>query len=460
MDSESTERTEIKGPSRDRPGGLTVTQPLQSAAAARPPFQTAPWKDEKPACGWILYDGECRYCITAATRSAQLFARRGFHFVPLQTPWVQTRLGLAPGEPLQEMRVLTRDNQDLGGADAVIFLARQIWWSTPLALVARLPGIHGAVDRAYRWIAAHRGCTHLACYKTPATASTGWTWPSWIGLITLPILALLSRGHLAPWAFMWLMVAAIFLGCKWLTLWRAKGYARVRPVRALGYFFLWAGMDAPRFLDSHPARVNRATEGRRAVPAILNVFLGITILFGLARLAPNGLVAGWIGMIGMILILHFGLFDVAAIGWRIAGVDAKPIMHAPLKSSSLSEFWGRRWNGAFNQLVLTLFFRRFVRSIGSIRATLVAFLVSGLVHELVISLPAAAGYGLPTAYFLLQGWGVIAQRSGIADQLGFRRGVGGRVFTILIAAGPAFWLFHPPFVRNVILPFVKVIHAT
>src|SRR6185437_2231005 len=107
------------------------------------------------------------------------------------------------------------------------------------------------------------------------------------------------------------------------------------------------------------------------------IVFGAALLFGLARFAPSGLLAGWIGMIGMILILYFGLFDLAAIAWRLAGVDAKPIMNAPLKSRSLNEFWGRRWNGAFNQLVLSIFFRRLVRSIGSVRAILTAFLISG-----------------------------------------------------------------------------------
>ena len=36
-------------------------------------------------------------------------------------------------------------------------------------------------------------------------------------LIVFPILALLTRNHMAPWVFMWLMTGAIFLGCKWLT---------------------------------------------------------------------------------------------------------------------------------------------------------------------------------------------------------------------------------------------------
>jgi len=59
----------------------------------------------------------------------------------------------------------------------------------------------------------------------------------------------------------------------------------------------------------------------------------------------------------------------------------------------------------------------------------------------------------------LQGWGVIAQRSAVGSHLGLRRGVTGRIFTFVIAAFPAFWLFHPPFIRNVFLPFLKAIGA-
>jgi hypothetical protein len=33
--------------------------------------------------------------------------------------------------------------------------------------------------------------------------------------------------------------------------------------------------------------------------------------------------------------------------WRLAGVDRRPLFLAPLRSTSLAEFWGRRWNLAF-----------------------------------------------------------------------------------------------------------------
>jgi len=144
-----------------------------------------------------------------------------------------------------------------------------------------------------------------------------------------------------------------------------------------------------------------------------------------------------------------------AIAWRADGLDVRPIMDAPLKSTTLGEFWGRRWNGAFNQVAFEILFRPLARTTGPTIGTIVAFLASGLIHELVISLPARAGYGLPAAYFLLQGCGVIIQHRVTR----IRRGMAGRVFTVLVVAVPAFWLFHPPFVRHVILPFMKAIGA-
>jgi Membrane bound O-acyl transferase family len=393
----------------------------------------------------------------------------------MQTPWVQERLGLQPGAPLEEMRVLARENRNLGGANAVIFLAGKTWWTWPLAMLAWLPFMHAIVDGAYRWIAARRGCPDFAgkdalCLlcRVPLISGTrrsrrSSSLPSrivpWIGIFILPPLALLARSRVTPWIFMWLMAGAIFFGFKWLTFWRARQHVDRGLARSLGYLFAWAGMDAASFLGSHRRRGNIFLRPRRILLTVTKILLGALFIFGLAHLASNQLLAGWIGMIGMILILHFGLLDLAAIAWRIAGINAQPIMNAPIRATSLSEFWGRRWNGAFNQLVVDVLFRRLARSIGIVRATLTAFLLSGLIHELVISLPAGAGYGLPTAYFLLQGWGVVAQRSSVGNRLELRRGITGRIVTMFIAAPPAFWLFHPPFVRNVILPFMKAIGA-
>ena len=446
-------------------------------------------------CGWILYDGACRSCTASARRFDRIFRRRGFLFLPLQTNWIMDRLDLEPGAPLEEIRLLTADGRNIGGADAVVFLARQIWWAWPFAALAQSPPMHKLLDRGYRWIATHRDCDHITC-NLPRRRRC----PGWIALIVLPLLALLARNHVAPWQFMWLMTGAIFLGCKWLTFWGVR--RRIQPVRvgrALAYFFLWPGMDAKKFacpIDRQnltalnrqvlrkptsevreapdPRWVSRAVKqlsgnvsgeagrmpalsGKRRsiVVATAKILLGAVLLFGLARFAPHPLLSGWIGMIGMILVLHFGIFALLAIAWRAYGFDVQPIMDAPLNSASLGEFWGRRWNGAFNQLAFENIFRPVARSTGPILGTIVAFLASGLIHELVISLAARTGYGLPTAYFLLQGCGVIIQHR--VPRI--RHGMPGQFFTAFIVGVPAFWLFHPPFVRNVILPFMKAIGA-
>src|SRR5206468_11296113 len=98
-------------------------------------------------------------------------------------------------------------------------------------------------------------------------------------------------------------------------------------------------------------------------------------------------------------------------------------------------------------------------AVGATAATLLVFFASGLVHELVISVPARGGYGLPTGYFLIQGGGVAIERMRVGRRLGLGRGWRGRLFTVVVTAAPAFWLFPPAFVHNVVLPMLAVIGA-
>lgn len=409
-----------------------------------------------PFRGWIFYDASCSSCRELAHRFENLFVVRGFSFEPLQHEWVQERLNLTQEEALKEMRVLTSEGEVFGGADAVILLARQIWWAAPLPLLARLPSVHAILHRLYRWVAARRTCAIEGAAAPPLIARTRW-----FALGILPVVALTTKPFLPAWGFMWLMAFALFLGCKWLTLGTAVHHAgRVCPFRAFAYLFAWPGMDAARFLSPElPPRYLRSAMLKSAGLAAIRILLGLVLLFGVAKQAVEPLLAGWIGMLGMILVLHFGLFHLLSIGWRALRVDAPPIMNAPLRSASVSEFWGHRWNGAFNDLALRLVFRPAARRIGIVGATLTSFLVSGLVHELVISLPANASYGLPSAYFLLQGLGVLIERGPTGKRLGLGRGLRGWLFTMFLVGAPAFWLFHPPFVRQVILPFMHTIGA-
>ena len=400
--------------------------------------------EAQPARGSIFYDGDCRSCSEIATRVSDVFARRGFTFAPLQSSSVQQALGMSEAEALEEMRVHTRDGQILSGADAIVFLAAQVWWMSPLSWFANVPGARGLLRRMYRWVAAHRHCTVSNEQRTQPCAR-------WLPLLVLPALAITAKPFLPAWGFMWAMAFAVFLGCKWLTL----SLARVRipdacPLRSAAYLFAWPGMDAARFLSWTPAAAlaDRALF-QGAARALTRLVLGALLLFGVARRSDAALLAGWLGMIGFALILHFGLFDLLSLAWRKLRVDAPPIMDAPLRSTSIAEFWNRRWNAAFNQLATRFVFRPVARRRGPAAATLAAFGVSGLVHELVISVPAGGGYGLPTAYFLLQGAALLVER---------RLGQSWLV-TMIVVAGPAFWLFHPPFVERVVLPFMHTIGA-
>lgn len=173
----------------------------------------------------------------------------------------------------------------------------------------------------------------------------------------------------------------------------------------------------------------------------------------------DALLRGWVGLFGLIFILHFGSFHLIALFWQTEGIDSQPIMSKPLLSKTLSEFWGKRWNLGFRQVAHDYIFRRLYKRTGVAFAGFLVFIASGLVHDLVISLPAHGGYGLPTGYFALQGLGVSLERSALGGRIGLQNGITAWLFMAVVTAAPVFWLFHPPFVLRVIVPFMRAIHA-
>ncbi|HEY2341854.1 MAG TPA: MBOAT family protein [Chthoniobacteraceae bacterium] len=257
---------------------------------------------------------------------------------------------------------------------------------------------------------------------------------------------------------MWLIAAALFGLAKWRT-WRSANSPGF-DFRALAYFFLWPGMDAPAFLARDPAIPRRGKS--ELLRPLLRLAFGAFLLWVVARrfVRTAPLLAGWVGMFGLILMLHFGIFDLISAGWRRTGVKAEPVMNRRSVSTSLAEFWGARWTRAFRDLARVSIFDPLAPRFGARTATLAVFVFSGLLHELVISLPAAGGYGLPTCYFMLQGGGLLAQNSRWSRRHGLRRSWRGWLFTMACVGPPSFWLFHPLFVRRVILPFLAALHAS
>jgi alginate O-acetyltransferase complex protein AlgI len=281
----------------------------------------------------------------------------------------------------------------------------------------------------------------------------------WLPILILPLAVVAFRNLLTPWVFMWVLAFTIYFCLKWVTWWRARSRIAHPAWLSVAYLLAWPGMDAEAFLDAgehapHPTPTNW-------IWAIVKTMLGAVLLWVAPRSIPQGhpLLCGWVGMLGLVLFLHFGTFQILALSWQSLGVRAEPIMSAPLRSTSLGEFWGKRWNLGFRELAHELVFRPLHRRLGPGAAGFLVFALSGVVHDLVISLPARGGYGLPTLYFLLQGAGVVIERSRLGKTLELGQGPRGWCFTVMFLTVPLYGLFHPFFVMRVILPFMQAIHA-
>jgi hypothetical protein len=218
-------------------------------------------------------------------------------------------------------------------------------------------------------------------------------------------------------------------------------------------------LDAPAFLSPYRLPGADRPRAREWAFAAAKSLLGVVLVWGVAGWVPDGrpLLFGWVGMVGLILLLHFGTFHLLSCAWRAAGVVARPLMDWPLASHSISEFWGRRWNTAFRDLTHRFLFRPLTARLEPRGALAAGFLVSGLVHDAVISVPAGGGYGGPTLFFTAQAAALLAERSRAGRALGLGRGWRGWLFAMLVLTAPLGILFHPPFVRNIIVPFLHAL---
>lgn len=276
---------------------------------------------------------------------------------------------------------------------------------------------------------------------------------AFLPLLALPMCAVLVTPDAWPrWVFMWLLAATIYVACKWLTWWTAS-VARVPLWRHLAYLTLWPGLDAAAFLQGQSTRKPLPREW---VFALAKCTLGAALVWGVTPLLRDtpDLVRGWVGMFGIVFILHFGLFHLLSLGWQSIGINAKPLMNWPALATSVSEFWSQRWNIAFRDLTHRYLFRPLTARFGARIALIAVFVFSGIVHDFVISLPAGGGWGGPTLYFLVQAAAVFFERSSLGERFVLGQGVRGWGFAMVVLLAPVMLLFHPPFAREVVLPFL------
>jgi hypothetical protein len=286
----------------------------------------------------------------------------------------------------------------------------------------------------------------------------GWRAAAWLPLVTLPPAVALAAVDRPAWVRMWAVAVALYGSLKWLTFVTSDAARRSTFGKAAGYLLLWTGMDAEKFFSEH-RRQGTIVSIRDWLAALAMIGVGAWILIGLApRVAPSWpMIAGWLTMMGVVAIIHCGVSRLLAHGWRLAGVNAQELMHRPLLARSLADFWGRRWNVACRDLAHRFVFQPLAGRVGLAWATMAVFFVSGLVHDAVISLAAGGGWGLPTAYFLIQGVALLIERSRLGKRSGLGRGIAGRLFAAAVIIGPVGLLFHRPFATRVAVPMLEAI---
>ncbi|HWL94249.1 MAG TPA: DUF393 domain-containing protein [Phycisphaerae bacterium] len=106
----------------------------------------------------IVYDADCGFCSGLARRFGSVFRRRGFEFIGLRS-WLDSLSDKErQRETIDEMRVVARDGRIFRGADAVLYLLRQVPLTWLFGQLGRLPGVHDLLRRAYASIARRRYC--------------------------------------------------------------------------------------------------------------------------------------------------------------------------------------------------------------------------------------------------------------------------------------------------------------
>lgn len=121
--------------------------------------------------------------------------------------------------------------------------------------------------------------------------------------------------------------------------------------------------------------------------------------------------------------------------WLPTGYLVPVVNSKPWAARSVADFWGNRWNRLFGNWLRRIVFYPLRRQ--PQRALASTFLVSGLLHELLVALPMQLVFGEPvwglmTAYFMIQYLAIAAER-----RLPLQRWQSRRLFLWMAVIGPA-----------------------
>ncbi len=187
------------------------------------------------------------------------------------------------------------------------------------------------------------------------------------------------------------LCAALLFGFKAVvgTAHLAAGGTALPAARLFGFVLTWPGMNPATFAGPRTAAPGGPALVRRG---LLEVAVGAALL-ALARFV-------WVAtgarafatlplLVGLSLVVHFGLFGISAGLWRLRGVPCESPFQAPLAAESLSTFWARRWNRPFSELVRLTIYRPLASLLGPAAGVGAGFVLSGILHRSPSAFPRA-----------------------------------------------------------------------
>ena len=289
-----------------------------------------------------------------------------------------------------------------------------------------------------------------------------------------------------PIVRMWVFVGLLFFWMKAVVLAEYHAADKAFPpfARLITWIVLWPGM-RPGKVSQRPWNQEWVTPLGHGTAAIIGACFVLCAGYLVAGMLWSTYALVPFVMVAFSLVVHFGLFGLLTAAWRAAGFKAGPLFRNPFATRSLNDFWTHRWNLAYVEMCQETVLRAFKavkpkpampmagcstakphRNEGdsglipglasralvsrSDLATGAIFLFSGLLHEVAISLPVNAGYGLPMLYFALNGGAMLIGRK-------FREGgIAARAWAVFWVIAPLPLLFHPWFIRGLLLPMVGV----
>jgi len=144
----------------------------------------------------------------------------------------------------------------------------------------------------------------------------------------------------------------------------------------------------------------------------------------------------------MSLGFHFGALRVLKGSLRAAGFPVRTLFPNVLETQGIGDFWSRRWNVGYSQMMQRLIGRPVEAFAGTNASVMAVFVTSGVMHELAITLPVSSGFGLPTVYFTLHGLLALLEKK--------RGRPFGKIPALLAVLVPMGLLFPPTFQKEVI----------